>query len=262
MLEKQIDLRLGDCVDVMRELPNGIIDLTVTSPPYDNLRTYNGFSFDFERVAQELLRVTKDGGVVVWVVGDATVNGSETGTSFRQALFFKDLGFNLHDTMIYKKTGTPFPDSVRYYQNFEYMFVLSKGAPKVFNPISDRPNKWAGTSVHGTNRKANGATARIQGNGKEIKEMGVRYNVWEIANQGKAGMKHPAVFPEDLARDHIMSWSNLGDLVFDPFTGSGTTAVACLKTNRYFIGSEISEEYVRFAEQRIYDAMPIPDWLK
>ena len=92
-----------DCLNTMRAMPDGVIDLVITSPPYDDLRNYKGYSFDFESIAKELFRVVKEGGVVVWVVGDATVDGSETGTSFRQALFFKEVGFNLHDTMIYMK---------------------------------------------------------------------------------------------------------------------------------------------------------------
>ena len=124
-----------DCLEGMRGIPDGSVDLTVTAPPYDNLRTYNGFAWDFEGVAKELFRVTKHGGVVVWVVGDQTIKGNETGTLFRQALFFKDCGFNLHDTMIWKKTN-PIPlTHNRFEQSFEYMFVFSKGSPKTFNPI-------------------------------------------------------------------------------------------------------------------------------
>lgn len=250
------DIFNGDCLDGLRAMPDAIVDLTVTSPPYDNLRTYNGYSFDFENIAKELYRVTKPGGVVVWVVGDATVKGSETGTSFRQALFFKECGFRLHDTMIYLKPHCPFPDSNRYYQNFEYMFVLCKGSPKTFNPIKDRPNKWAGSKVHGTNRNKDGKTTKLPGSGKEIADFGVRFNSWEMSNPGKAGNKHPAVFPLQLALDHIQSWSNPGDVVLDPFLGSGTTGVAALQLNRNFIGFEISEEYLEICTNRIRNERP------
>ena len=134
----------GNCVEIMKEWENNIIDLTITSPPYDNLRDYKGYVFDFENIAKQLYRVTKSGGVVVWIVGDATIKGSETGTSFRQALYFKEIGFNLHDTMIYSKAGFQYPATNRYHQTFEYMFIFSKGKPKTFNPIKDRKNKWDG----------------------------------------------------------------------------------------------------------------------
>jgi DNA modification methylase len=245
-----------DCIEGMRLLPDESVDLTVTSPPYDNLRTYNGYSFDFENVAKELYRVTKKGGVVVWVVGDATINGSETGTSFKQALYFKDVvGFRLHDTMIYAKEN-PMPlTHNRYEQQFEYMFVLSKGKPKTFNPLL-KENKDAG--------KNKGGTFRHEGNELEkkhklvqTKKKGYKYNIWFYA-VGKGGttrddfaFKHPAMFPEKLAQDHILSWSNPGDIVLDPFMGSGTTAKMALLNKRNFIGFEISEEYVKIANQRL-----------
>ena len=247
-----------DCCDNiqgLKTLPDNSIDLTVTSPPYDNLRTYNGFSWNCDALIGELYRVTKHGGVVVWIVSDATVSGSETGTSFRQALAFKDAGFNLHDTMIWKKTAAPFPDKMRYYSNFEYMFVLSKGRPRVINLIEDRRNKHAGTPVHGTERCPNGrtvpASALRNETGRLIKEYGVRFNVWETVEEKQNKTGHPAVFPVRLAADHIVSWSNPGDVVLDPFMGSGTTAVACLNTGRNYIGFEISEEYCEIARKRI-----------
>lgn len=237
----------------MQGMATGCVDLTVTSPPYDNLRDYHGYSFDFEGIARELYRVTRPGGVVVWVVGDATVNGSETGTSFRQALYFKEIGFNLHDTMIYQKPALSFPETNRYYPSFEYMFVLSKGKPKTFNPIADRKNKSVGDKVHGTQRNRDGSTQKLSCIGNERKEYGWRFNIWEIPNPGRAGNKHPATFPLKLAEDHIRSWSNEGDLVFDPFLGSGTTLVAAKKLNRRGIGIEISEEYAAIAARRISD---------
>jgi len=130
----------GDCLEVMKEIPDKSIDLTVTSPPYDNLRTYNGNNalwgeHVWKRVLEQLFRVTKQGGCVVWIVNDATIKGSETGTSFKQALYAKECGFNLHDTMIYEKIN-PIPyHHNRYQPCFEYMFILSRGAPSIFNPI-------------------------------------------------------------------------------------------------------------------------------
>jgi site-specific DNA-methyltransferase (adenine-specific) len=249
-----IDLRLGDCLEIMKSLSTQSIDLTVTSPPYDNLRTYNGYSFDFEGIAKELYRVTKDGGVVVWVVGDATINGSETGTSFKQALYFKQIGFNLHDTMIYEKDAIAFPDKNRYQQSFEYMFVLSKGKPKTLNLINDRKNVSFGRKVTGTERNADGTTRKASCFGNPIKEFGIRWNVWKFAStKGNVKTGHPAMFPESLAHDHIVSWSNEGDTVLDCFLGSGTTGKIAKQLNRQFIGIEISPEYLEIAKKRIYD---------
>lgn len=242
-----------NCLDTMGKMPDGFVDLTVTSPPYDGLRDYKGYSFPFEDIAQELFRVTKLGGVVVWVVNDATVGGSETGTSFRQALFFMECGFNLHDTMIWKKESCPFPDKMRYYSSFDYMFVLSKGTPKTINLIADRKNKWGGTAVHGTFREKDGTLHERSSTWKEVlcKDYGVRFNVWEISTEKNNRTGHPAVFPFNLAGDHIRSWSNEGDLVYDCFLGSGTTALAADHLNRHFIGSEISKEYYDIAAERI-----------
>ena len=246
-------IKQGDCLPLMRNLLDGCIDLTVTSPPYDNLRTYTGFSFDFENIAREIFRITKEGGVMVWIVNDSTVNGSETGTSFKQALYFKEIGWNLHDTMIWKKDTSSFPERYRYFQSFEYMFVLSKGKPKCFNPIKDRKNKYAGTKIHGTFRNKNGTTESRSDKWKNIvcNEYGSRLNVWEIPSEKHNTTGHPAVFPERLAKDHILSWSDEGDIVLDPFLGSGTTAVACIHTNRHYIGFEISHEYFEISQNRI-----------
>ena len=242
----------GDNVATLKTFPDACIDLVVTSPPYDNLRTYGGHTWDFEGVARELTRVLKPGGVIVWVVADATVNGSETGTSFRQALYFKEIGFNLHDTMIYEKPALSFPDKNRYYQAFEYMFVLSKGKPKTFNQICDRTNKTAGSKVHGTERRPDGSTnpdRACLGNVTPL--IGARFNIWRIPNPGKAGNKHPAVFPLALARDHILSWSNEGDVVLDPFAGSGTTCLAARDAGRRYVGIEINAEYVEIINRRL-----------
>jgi DNA modification methylase len=248
----------GDCVLVMQGLESNSVDLTVTSPPYDNLRDYgNNWTLDTDAIISELYRITREGGVVVWVVGDAVVNGSETGTSFRQALKFMDAGFRLHDTMIYMKNGAPFPDRIRYSQVFEYMFVFSKGKPKTFNPIKDKPNRWAGTSNFGTPSSRNKKGEIVKRDKYVVAEFGTRYNVWQY-NVGKGystkdevAYQHPAIFPDKLAQDHIISWTNEGDLVFDPFMGSGTTAVAARELNRNWLGAEINEEYIRIIDERI-----------
>lgn len=252
-----VDLRCGDCLELMKNIPDGSIDLTVTSPPYDNLRTYNGnisqWCFEkFQGIAKELFRVTAYGGVVVWVVGDATINGSETGTSFRQALYFMDCGFNLHDTMIWEKI-TPFQHKHRYIQSFEYMFVLAKGKPKTENLICDRKNKWAGTQIHGTERQRSGLTKPLSDvqKSKVVKEYGVRLNIWNISPNKSNKTGHPAVFPEQLATDHILTWSNEGDTVFDCFMGSGTTGKMAVLNNRRFIGIELDEGYFNIAKERI-----------
>lgn len=249
-----IDLRLGNCLEVMKSLQDKCIDLTVTSPPYDNLRTYNGYTFDFENIAKQIYRITKDGGVVVWVVGDATINGSETGTSFKQALFFKEIGFNLHDTMIWNKgTFTAVGAlTTRYAPIFEYMFILSKGQPKTFNPIKDRKNKHFGRTKHGTFRQEDGSTKPLSSIGKSIAEYGQRFNIWDMsAEKSNSNRLHPAMFPESLAHDHIISWSNESDTVLDCFLGSGTTGKVAKQLNRNFIGIEISQEYFEIAKQRI-----------
>jgi len=243
----------GDNLTLIKQLEDASIDLTVTSPPYDNLRTYNGFTWDFEGLAKELYRVTKDGGVVVWVVGDATVNGSETGTSFRQALYFMECGFNLHDTMIYFKQN-PIPlTHNRYEQSFEYMFIFSKGKPKTFNPILVK----CVSSGNYKNRRKSGRVAeaamRDRNENTLTKETKIKNNVfvYEIGSFKNETGTHPAPFPEKLAEDHIISWSNPGDIVLDPFMGSGTTAKMALKNERQFIGFEISQEYVDICNSKI-----------
>jgi site-specific DNA-methyltransferase (adenine-specific) len=229
-----------NCLDTLARMPDNFIQATITSPPYDDLRAYNGYSFDFSAIANELHRVTKESGVVVWVVGDATTRGSESGSSFRQALYFKELGFNLHDTMIYEKNSPSYPASSksnRYTQIFEFMFVLSKGKP-LANLIIDKPNKWVGFKDFSGKQK------------NPVPEFSPRNNIWKYTTSFN-GVKHPAPFPEALAADHIKTWTNAGDLVYDPFMGSGTTAKMALLNGRKFIGSEISAEYVAIANQRI-----------
>jgi site-specific DNA-methyltransferase (adenine-specific) len=249
-----IDLRLGDCLEVMRTMESESVDLTVTSPPYDNLRAYNGnieqWNFEkFQEIAKELYRVTKKGGVVVWVVGDSTIKGSESGTSFRQALWFMECGFNLHDTMIWFKPNCfNFGSNNCYKQSFEYMFVFSKGKPKTINLIKDIPAKQAGKKLKGARKHADGTRDCVPD--FICNEYKRRYNVWFINVQSN-NFGHPAIFPEQLAYDHIISWSDEGDTVLDCFMGSGTTGVACKKLNRNFIGIEIDENYFNIAKERI-----------
>ena len=254
-----IQLYNGDCIELMKNIPDGSVDLTVTSPPYDNLRTYNGnidqWNFEkFKEIAKELYRVTADGGVVVWIVADATIKGSETGTSFRQALWFMECGFNLHDTMIYKKTKFPPIDpttAYRYTGCFEYMFVFSKGKPKCCNYIKEKC-KYAGKRAVSYQRSEND---KLRYDRKEknknhiVNDYKIKCNVWEYASCSVKG--HPAPFPEQLANDHIVSWSNDGDTVLDPFMGSGTTGKMAVLNNRHFIGIELDESYFDIAKQRI-----------
>lgn len=254
----------GDNVEVLKTFENECIDLTVTSPPYDNLRTYKGHTWDFENLAKELFRVTKQGGVVVWVVGDATINGSETGTSFKQALYFMDIGFRLHDTMIYKSAKPPLTHN-RYEQEFEYIFILSKGKPKTFNPIKVKTN-YAGQVGKFHYSSASGKDGRAmrqrENETKVTNDFKIKGNIWEYAtgwcgsSKDKIAFQHPAIFPEQLARDHIISWSNEGDVVLDPFSGSGTTCKMAKLANRNYIGIEIAQEYCEIAEQRTTNAIP------
>ncbi len=257
-----------DCLITMSKMEDNSIDLTITSPPYDDLRTYNdkvkgnqtkfnGYSFDFESIAKELYRVTKKGGIVVWVVGDATHNGSETGTSFRQALFFKEIGFNIHDTMIYMKNNFSNPSSNRYHQIFEYMFILSKGKPKTFNSIKDRKNVYGGQVASWGKNTVRQKDGTMKENSKKIiEEYGQRYNVWQFktsknGQEDNVAYEHPAIFPIDLAKDHITSWSNKGDVVYDCFMGSGTVAKAAKVLGRDYIGSEIEEKYMDIISKRL-----------
>ena len=246
-------LHLGDCIDVMHTLPDASVDLTVTSPPYDNLRTYgkdfDAATFDWRSIIAELYRLTKPGGVVVWVVADATINGSETGTSFRQALYAMECGFNC-ETMIYEQAGTGAKGSNYYYwQAFEYMFVCAKGQPKASNRIADIVNSGAGRLRRlGTkNRIINSRTERRVRNPLFC----VRPNVWTLTATGSDITDHPAPFPEALVRDHIISWSNEGDTVFDPMMGSGTTGKMAVTLGRKFVGIELDADYFAIAQERI-----------
>lgn len=246
----------GDCLEIMADMPENCIDLTVTSPPYDNLRTYNGYTFDFEGIASQLYRVTKKGGVVVWVVGDATINGSETGTSFRQALYFMECGFLLHDTMIYEKYAQIIQTN-RYCGDFEYMFVLSKCKPKTFNPIMEKCKKHGGNLSGIKSKDGKVIYRKIKRNIKKPISNIFHYNRGNNnSTKDKIAFKHPAIFPEKLASDHIISWSNPGDLILDCFSGSGTTCKMAVENHRNYIGIDISEEYCKIARQRISQAQP------
>ena len=259
-----IEILNGDCRHIMQSFEPDCIDLTVTSPPYDNLRTYNNklvWGWDvFTEIADQLYRITKKGGVVVWVVGDTTIKGSETGTSFKQALYFKDIGFNLHDTMIYNSDSRgSFGSNKAYWSEFEYMFVFVNGEIVKFNPIKDRYNKSGGRKVTGTHRQKDGTTVKSHGYGKVIGMYGKRTNVWRISG-GRRHAGHPAPFPEQLAHDHIISWSNEGDTILDPMMGSGTTGKMAKQLNRNFIGIEKDPEYFGMAEKRINEAMNLKPW--
>jgi site-specific DNA-methyltransferase (adenine-specific) len=247
-----------DALSLMALLDDDSIDMAITSPPYDNLRTYNGhYEFDFEAIAHETYRVLKPGGVLVWVVGDATINGSETLTSMRQALYFVDVvGFKMHDTMIYDKYSIVFPDTNRYHQSWEYMFVLSKNTPMVFNP-QKRKNLYPDDKKIGRQRNKDGTLTIPSGYKKKNKTDGWLFNVWRMSagymktTKDKEAYAHPAMFPEKLAERHILTWSNPGDVVMDYFMGSGTTAKMARNNGRHYIGCDVNLEYVQLARQRL-----------
>lgn len=248
-----LSLHVSECVDFMRQMDADSVDLTVTSPPYDDLRTYNGYTFDFEAIAEGLYRVTKAGGVVVWVVGDRIKNSNRSLTSFRQGLFFQKIGFQIHDVMIYQKKNTPFTRSNAYTNAYEFMFVLSKENPRAFNPLKTETVR-NGKELVPTGKGADGQYKKIL---KCLNKSKTLTNIWSYAvglggtTSDKIAFEHPAIFPEKLAEDHILSWSNKGDLVFDPMCGSGTTGKMALAHERKFIGVDISEEYIAIAKERI-----------
>jgi len=247
------------CLDTMKRMEDDSIDLVITSPPYDNMRKYGdgknyhqrlkdtGYSFDFENIAKELTRTLKEGGVIMWNVQDQTIKGSRTGNSMKQALYFMECGLNLHDHLIWYKTGTPFPSPYRYRNVWENMFIFSKGKPKHFDPVLKK-NKTGGTSGNRRNERNHNGELVLQNRVVKVKEWGIDDNVWHIANQYKRTDKkrienHPAIMPEEIVTRHIQSWSKKGDLVYDPFSGSGTTSKASLEMGREYIGSEINTEY-------------------
>ena len=242
------EIYCGNCVELLKQIDDDSIDMILTSPPYDDLKKYEGNSFDFEAVAKELTRVLKPNRVIVWVVGDAVKNGSETGTSFKQALFFKELGLNIHDTMIYEKNSSSFPakrNGNRYTQIFEYMFIFSKGKPKC-NLLCDKRNKWAGITS-------------FDGKIPPVPDFSPRTNIWKYITSFNDKSEHPAVFPEELAYDHIISWSDRGDLVLDPMCGSGTTLKMAKESGRNYIGIDISEKYCEIAKNRINNSLSLEE---
>lgn len=265
------------CLETMERIPNDFIKLVITSPPYDDLRTYNknvgtnkdefnGYSFPFEDIAKELYRIVQKGGIVVWVVSDAVKNGSETGTSFRQALYFKEIGFNIHDTMIYRKLNPPPNAGTRYQQMFEYMFVFSKGKPTTTNiGLRGRSNKCNDKRTYRKKKFSRNKDGEFNENEYFVKEKVPDFNIWDFYVGGgnttndKVAFEHPAIFPEELVKKHLESWSNEGDVIYDPFMGSGTTSKMCLLNNRNYIGSEISLEYCNIEKRRLE---PIPSLKK
>ncbi len=243
----------ANCIELMNSMPESLIDLVVTSPPYDDLRNYDWYVFPFEEIAQWLYKVLKKGGVIVWVVGDKVYKWNRSLTSFRQALYFQEIGFNVHDIMIYKKRNTPFMRSNGYTNCYEFMYVFTKWSPRVFHPLK------TGTVRQGIewmpfNKKPDGINKKVP---KELKAEKTLTNIWEYAvwlhwtTSDKKAFKHPAMFPERLAEDHILSWTNEGDLVFDPMCWAGTTCKMALKNNRNYIGCDISSEYVELAKERM-----------
>lgn len=266
MAKKNIDnfigqITNGDSAVVLSTIKSNSVDLVVTSPPYDELRDYNNDSVwdfnSFKKIARQLYRVVKEGGVVVWVVGDSVVKGNKSLSSFKQALYFQQIGFNMFDVIIYEKAGTAPPHKNRYFNAFEYMFVLSKGNPKTINLLEDKPNKWANHSTFGNvTRREQDGTLTPKGR-KVVKPFGVRTNIWRYNNgrgfstKDKIAYEHPAIFPEKLVQDHIISWSNEGDIVLDPFCGSGTVAKVASLLNRKWVGIEISSEYCKIANERL-----------
>jgi site-specific DNA-methyltransferase (adenine-specific) len=252
-------LILGDCLEVMPSI--SAVDMVCTSPPYDNLRDYGpGFNgVDLFRAIELLAASLSCGGVCMWNVADATIDGSETGSSFKQALHAMSCGLNIHDTMIAIRDNVNFPESVRYFSGHEYMFIFSKGAPKTFNPIIDRVNKWAGTTMHGTDRLPDGTTRQISGKGKKVNPYGMRFNWWRVKNNAPQSNGHPAPMPYTMASDQITSWSSPSETILDPFMGSGTTLVACAKLGRKGVGIELDPDYFEIACKRVEEAYRQPD---
>lgn len=247
----------GNAVEIMAEMPQDSIDLVVTSPPYDDLRLYKGYSFPFEDIVKGLERIMKKNGIVVWVVSDKIKNGNRSLTSFRQALFFQENGFKVHDVMIYRKLNTPFMRSNAYTNCHEFMFVFSKGGPKTFNPLMTK-TKRNGYEMLPYNKGPDAENKKTMG---ELKEFKVRTNIWGYAvglggsSSDKIAFEHPAIFPEKLAEEHILSWTNEDDLILDPMCGSGTTCKMAKIHNRKYIGIDISQEYCNIAQKRVSDTM-------
>jgi len=246
---------VGDAVKIMARMPPGLIDLTITSPPYENLRDYGGYHFDARLMLSALYEVTKNGGVVIWVVGDK-INGGRSLVSFEHAQMARNCGFVVHDVMIYQKKNTPFMRANAYTNCFEFMFAFSKGKPKTFNPLMV-PTARHGQEMAVANKRSDGVNRKVP---VTLKKEKVKTNIWAYAvgfggtTTDKIAFQHPAVFPERLAQDHILSWSNPGDIVFDPMCGSGTTAKMSILNDRRWLGVDVSPEYIKIARQRIREA--------
>lgn len=246
----------GDNIEILTEFPSESIDLVVTSPPYDDMRNYNGAIYNFKGLVSQLKRVLKEGGVIVWVVGDQTIDFTESLTSFNQAIYFKEMGFCVR-TMFYEKSGFRFPDNSFYYRVVEYMFIISKGKPKTFNPIIDRNVKNTGTVHKNSTRRNIDGTLSIINSNMQYGNFGIRYNIWKydagymLSTKDEIAFKHPAIFPDKLAEDHILSWSNKDDIVLDPFCGSGTTCKMAYLNQRNYIGIDINKEYCDIAIERL-----------
>lgn len=252
-MDDWVKLWHGDNREILPVLPES--HLVVTSPPYDSLRAYGGHSWCFEDTARLLAANLAQGGVLVWVVGDQTKDGSESGTSCEQAVFFRrQCGLLLHDTMIFEKHNFSNPSHNRYHQLFEYMFVFSKGKPATFNPIKDKINKYSQAWGKNTFRDTDGILKERKRN--TYHEVGMRGNIWRyiVGNMNgddSVALEHPAIFPEALARDHILSWSNSGDIIVDPFSGSGTTLKAAKQLGRKAVGIEVCEKYCEIIAKRL-----------
>lgn len=272
------EIHCMDCCEGLKQLDDECIDMMITSPPYDALRDYKkGFKFDIKTLCEELYRTCKMGAVIVWVVDDGFIDGKDggktkSGSSLKQALSFMFAGFNIHDYMIYRKKMIPLSaiSKVRYYNRFEFMWVFSKGKPKTINLIKDRENTWQNQKWDSVNvRTKEGELKKVKDGSdiKPIEKYGVRDNIWSYATgfdhstKDKMAKEHPAIFPEQLVEDHIKSWSNSGDVILDPFMGSGTTAKIAKQLGRQFIGFEISEEYCKIANKRLSKHQVIDDWL-
>ena len=245
---------LGDCVEGMRSLPPDLVPCTVASPPYGALRHYHGnHQFDFEAAAAELWRITRPGGVVCWVVREEVVDGSESGEASEQRLFFRDLGFRLHQTIVMERYGSRARSPGRYGESLEYAFILAKGKPATVRLLRDRRNKTAGKLVTATHRYPDGSY-RVQR--YEVDEWGYRKAVWYFA-QGMhvatdpVARLHQAPMPEAMAEDLILSYSREGDLIFDPFAGVATTAKMALLNHRNYFGYEINAIYHARGEERL-----------
>lgn len=260
MTIKDNTIYCGNCSEILKEFPDEYVDMVLTSPPYDSLRDYHGYHFPFIEIATELYRVTKPGGVVIWIVGDEVVGGSESGTSFKQALFFDSLGFRIHDTMIYEKNSSAFParsTGNRYTQLFEYMFVFSKGKPKTANLLCDKENVWVGWTGFGKTTQRDKDGVLVENNKAPTPEKSPRGNIWKY-NTGRNyttkddfAFEHPAMFPEPLVEDHILTWTEEGDIILDPMCGSGTTLKMAYQHNRKYIGIDMSHEYCKISEKRV-----------